>query len=147
MILKSKYDLNQKVWRILRDKKKTFVPCETCEGEGKVNLQNSKGILKSMTCPDCYGVKGKTKYLDDIIWRISNKILTIGKISITISNIEKTGGFDNIGCYKEGNDIKKLKYMAYETGINSGGIYDEETLFLSLKEAKERIEELNKGGD
>jgi hypothetical protein len=134
MKLETKYDLNQKVWLIRLQKERKFIECTACYGSGKVTL----GDDKSRTCPVCYGNRGNYRYLDNK-WQLISE-MTIGQIQHKIENIKSDGLFDNIGEYKEGNTKEEIKYMAYETGVGSGTLYDEENLFPSIEEAEKECE-------
>ena len=140
MNLKTKYDLNQIVWFIMQKNKTEFVECKACEGTGIVILKDDN----PRACPECFGRKGNTILLD-LEWFVERS-LTIGEIQTTITNLEKTGDFDNFGIYKEGENKQENKYMCYETGIGSGSLYYEKDLFPSIKEAQKECDKRNLTG-
>lgn len=92
-------------------------------------------------CPKCHGHGHLTVY-NDLEWAV-NGLLTIGEITVSVKNIEPDGMFDNIGHYTEECTTKKVSYMAYETGIGSGAVYDEDLLFPTDKQASAECDRRN----
>jgi len=122
MKFESKYNLDDTVYTIWSNQKQNIVKCPTCEGKGSYTLKDS--IERS--CPECYGRKTKTIFEKES-WKIQ-KTLTIGQIRI-----------------QETEEEKEIKYMCYETGIGSGTIYSEETLFATKEKAQKECDTINKG--
>ena len=138
MEIKSKYNINDVVWHISQDHPKVWVPCAACESTGSVVLKDGK----SRSCPECYGRLGATKY-EPQQWLVSGK-LTIGLVRVEVVNFKSTSMFDNVGEYEgEGKQRQKTEYMAYETGIGSGKIYYESTLFSTQEEAQTECDKRN----
>lgn len=138
MKFESKFSLNQKVYQISYHTEEKTVKCEACNGIGKITMLNGKQTI----CPECYGrcantIRGEQK------WFIENLQLTIGQCRGEITSIEKTGMFDNIGEYNSENITSAYQYMCYETGINSGTVYYEETLFDIKEEAQDECDKRN----
>ena len=52
--------------------------------------------------------------------------------------------FDNIGSYVKGGASFNVSYMCYETGIGSGTIHYEGSLYPTLEEAQAECENRNK---
>mgnify|MGYP001413957503 CR=1 FL=1 len=129
MKLTSKFDLNQQVYTIIQDRKTAWEECSTCDGRGKVTIKNEQH-----DCPKCRGSKGEYVYLP-LAWHVDGP-MTIGKIRYEVTNIEKTGMFDNIGEYAEGKDEHEVEYMCYETGIGAGTLWHEERLYTTAEEAQ-----------
>lgn len=138
MKINTKYSLNDRVFLIESKKEHFLLPCTACSGEGFIDLNNGKRHL----CPECYGRKSHTNYKSEK-WLPSME-LTIGKITASTMNIDKTGMFDNIGEYKEGNTTKEIVYMAYETGIGTGTNWPENRLFSDKEQAQVECDKRNK---
>lgn len=129
MIINTKYDLNQEVWKIRRDMEIKFITCAACGGSGRITLLDAKDRI----CPECYGRKGVNKNIA-MKWMVVG-IHTIGQVRATTTNIESDGMLDNVGSYKEGKTEEKVEYMCYESGIGSGTIHNEDTLFKTKADA------------
>jgi hypothetical protein len=139
MDIKTQFGINDKVWLINKEAKKEWEKCEACCGSGLVTLADNK----ERPCPECYTKGGKTVWLDQE-WTVARE-LTIGQVQATITNIESDGDFCNMGDHKEGGDVYKCQYMAYETGVGSGTCYHEESLFASEQEAQTECDLRNIG--
>lgn len=124
--MNTKFSLNDFVYVITRGGYDAFIPCETCNGAGKVELVNNG---KQISCPDCYGRKGNKKWIQDK-W-ICETFGKIGKIETQFYADE----------YERENEIR---YMLDSTGVGSGTCWKEEHLFLSFEDAKAECERLNK---
>lgn len=137
MKISTKYDINSKVFKISKRPSQKWIPCPSCGGSGKVTLLNGE-----RSCPDCYGRKGSIEYGDDG-WFADSTPITVGQIKACVQNIEKSGDFENYGTFKKGANTFSNEYMCYETGIGSGSIHYEGTLWHSLEEAEEECNRLN----
>lgn len=137
MLIESKYNLNQSVWAINKAQKKMFVSCQACTGTGEIRLADN--VLRR--CPVCYGSKSSTLYLD-VAWVVEPK-LTIGQIQGKVTNIRPESIFKNVGHYEQGLTECEFCYMAYETGIRSGTVYEQDRLFESLEKAQQECDRLN----
>jgi hypothetical protein len=137
MNIESKFGLNDKVYMIGFDHKQEWVVCSACAGSGKITLADGR----ERTCPECYGRLGSHIYLEQE-WQIKNT-LTIGEVRVSIKNIESDGEFDNIGHYEEGKTQLEEVYMAYETGIGSGTLWNGKNLFSTREEARAECEKRN----
>lgn len=141
MKFESKYNLNQRVWSIGRRPDNKTVKCEACNGIGKITLLNNK----ETHCPECYGrctntIYGVTK------WFVSDESYKIGQCRAEITSFKKTGCFDNIGEYNPEKMEKLYQYMCYETGIGSGSIHDEDTIYPTKEEAQAECDKRNLAG-
>ena len=137
MIFSTKYNINDMVYHIALRKKQEFVKCTACNAHGRITLLDGE----TTECPKCHGDGGKTQYLDEC-W-LMDRTLTIGQVRSKVTNMKKTGIFDNVGEFELGADKKEVEYMAYETGIGSGTIWREEDLFPSFAEATEECDKRN----
>jgi hypothetical protein len=136
MKLNSKYSINDSVVCIRNQQKQIFTECAACEGKGHVLLN-----AEHYSCPSCHGRKGENKQ-GKIEWQVTNR-LTIGQVTVVVTNIKKTGMFDNVGEYSKGKNKQETHYMAYETGIGSGSFYYEAMLWPSMEEAQAECDRLN----
>lgn len=138
MEIQTKYSNDDIVWLIVQQKGKQFISCSFCLGTG--NIKGNDGTER--TCPDCYGHKGKTEWLD-IKWQVKGP-LTIGRTGVEITGESKgfdpDSIFDNYGPQKYGY---KEEYMCQETGIGSGKLYEVECLFPSREEAQNECNKRN----
>jgi hypothetical protein len=129
MRIETAYAINDVVVPISVLSKETWVECPACGGTGKVTLRDGEH-----PCPKCYGNRGSKQYCDHC-WQITSPI-TIGQVRAVLTNLKKTGMFDNVGEYADGSDELEVSYMAYETGVGSGSVYYERNLFRSNADAQ-----------
>lgn len=122
MIVKTKFDLGQEVYKISFHTKSIRVTCKTCLGKGIVILKKEE-----FSCPKCnrLGFKNQTEPQE---WRVSGPY--------RIGNV-KTNLFEK---YINKNEIL---YMMDETGIGTGTIHREEHLMSSRKAAEKAAREKN----
>lgn len=139
MEIKTKFGINDVVFLIRNQTEQYREPCAACSSRGFIVLDDKK----ERRCPECYG-NGEFARHRPTKWRVI-QTLTIGKITAEAVNIRKMGDFDNYGEYEEGSTEFETKYMAYESGIGSGSVYDEENLFRTEEEAQSNCDERNKG--
>ena len=125
MNIQTKFSLNDFVYVITQGGYNAFIPCETCNGEGKVELVNSG---KKISCPDCYGRKGNRQWVQTK-W-VAETYGKIGKIDVQFYADD----------YEREN---KIRYMLDSTGVGSGTCWKEEHLFLSFEDAQNECERLN----
>lgn len=137
MQITTRYGINDSVYKINRKLTKKWIVCPACDGVGRVELKNGFRM-----CPDCYGNKGAWEYGSQA-WAVQEEPLTIGQVRAYVQNFKKSGLFDNVGSYCEGTDSKKVEYMCYETGIGSGSLHYEETIWPSQEEAQAECARLN----
>ena len=130
MDFKTKFNFGDKVYTIYKKHKTVFIPCEFCNGTGRIEGLNHKTRI----CPECYGNKGSNKNIG-LNWELGDDILTIGEIrvncrcsSISYYDTPFSNYGDQIERYEE-------SYMCYETGIRSGTIHSSNNLFISKDEA------------
>ena len=136
MKIETKFDFGDRVYCIKQDHEQVLEKCSFCAGIGSIN--GADGTRK--LCPECYGRKGKIVYKRKK-WLIRN-VLTIGQIKAEIqcAHDGEVSIFDNYGSQEE---KRKIKYMAYETGIGSGSVYDEELLFATREQAQAECDKRN----
>lgn len=119
MNIKTKYSLGDKVWRIWRGSKTCWKPCQLCAGEGRISLN---GITR--ICPDCYGNRGREEFLPQE-WLVEQQ-LTVGQVRAEITKKKR-----------------EIAYMAHETGVGTGSIHYEWTLFPTKEEAQANCDKRN----
>jgi RecJ-like exonuclease len=137
MKINTKFDINQSVWKIGRDQEQKRTKCQACGGKGRYVLLDNK----SRSCPECYGNGFKSEFLP-MKWRVT-VLLHIGRVNAKITNIVPDDIFDNVGHYEDGKTLEEYEYMCYETGIGSGSIHNEETLFDIKEEAETECDKRN----
>lgn len=124
MEIKTKFNLNDTVYPIVRHGYNGVKKCETCSGLGTVKINNTE---KEITCPDCYGRGGHEEWIPER-WVLSSDVGKIGKIDIELYAKKYTS-------YKD-----EYRYMLSSTGVGSGTCWKEEDLFLSSEEAIKECE-------
>lgn len=96
------------------------VPCKNCLGKGSWISVSPAGVKSQVTCPECQGETGANI---EMIKVPKVEKLTIGSVRINTADKGQV-----------------ITYMCEETGIGSGTVYDENSLFPSENEAlKESI--------
>lgn len=129
MQLKSNFNCGQQVWHRFIGTKESRVKCEDCGGDGY--LVSKSGSNQS--CRECYGHGYTSEWIKDV--PVINGPYTIGQIRIIYTaKSDRVSDFSNFGKQKEET---KVEYMVYETGIGSGQIYYEDSLFATKEEAEQ----------
>lgn len=137
MILTSKFDLNQKVWKIWRLTEVIGMPCAVCNGTGRLMLVNGNSVACTNSyfgTPRCDNGQVRTELV--FRWAITG-VLTIGQITMRAS-VQHT--------YESPRD-NATEYMCCETGVGSGTVHDENDLFAVQDEALEECARRNVGCD
>ena len=119
MIIKTKYKLGDITYKIFDYAEKSFVNCSACNGTGKVALEGTK-----YKCPKCYGFIGEWVFSESK-WRIVGAH-TIGQVRAEITR----------------EDLK-ITYMCEETGIGSGTVHYEDSLFPDRNSAQKECDKRN----
>lgn len=136
MILTSKYDLNQKVYKIWRLTETIGTPCGVCSGTGRLALVNGGSVpcTHAYKSPHCDNGKVRTELVHR--WAVT-AILTIGQVRAQ-ATVPR-------GCLSD--DDNGVRYMCYETGVGSGTVHNERDLFATRDEALAECEARNVGCD
>lgn len=137
MKIETKFDLGEVVISICRKQKRVQKQCDGCSGRGKITLDNKE----SRHCPCCYG-RGHDFIYETEKWR-QDKKLTLGKVSVSITESPGIDGEETFDNYKAQSD-REERYMAVETGIGSGTLYYAEDMFYSENEAQAECDKRNK---
>ncbi len=121
MKITTKYDLKDFVYPIKQGGYDEFINCETCEGKGIINVNNTK---KTILCPVCWGHRGHKKWKADKWYVCKESYGQIGKVVVEIYDKK----------YHDGK--KEYKYMLDSTGVGSGTLWYEDRLFASVEDAQ-----------
>ncbi len=125
MKIETKYSLNDVVFAIAKVACRGHVTCETCNGSCVVQIINSD---RKLICPDCCGTGIQDKI---VAYRWSPEAHgKIGKVQIELYSDE----------YEMENETR---YMLDTTGVRSGTVWKESSLFLSPEEAQRECDRLN----
>ena len=142
--IKTKFSPGDKVFKIQNKPQQVEVKCRFCGGTGTIlGLNGTNG-----ECPECRGRGGKSKWLPTK-WLVDSE-LTLGQVKVEITDSPGINGgcieqdapdlaFDN---YKP-QQSQHEKYMAVETGIGSGSVWEAENLFTTRQEAEAECEKRN----
>lgn len=120
MKIETKYNIGDLVYPIRNQQNKVHVVCPMCLDKGNITVNNFTRI-----CPECYGQR-QYKWLPtqwDVMYVDASRI---GKVKVEIFA-----------------ETKETTYMIEATGIGSGSIWDEDTLFLTSEEAQEECDKRN----
>ena len=137
MIFESKFNFGDKVFVIGYDREKTWQPCSFCAGIGIIIGKDDQ----TRQCPDCWNNKGKYVYGKQC-WTVG-QTLTIGEIKITDRCQHESEYDSDFNNYGDQTAMRKEEYMAYETGIGSGSVWEVKRLFATKIEAQEECNKLN----
>lgn len=144
LIVNTNFAQGEKVYYRLRlPSKKVLVTCPTCEGHKIVH------ILKTMPdgaraefelpCPDCGPSPTKPTGKKGILGpqRVVVRLGTIGKIEVSFYKAQPWYGRGRISSLLPQTPwgYMKISYMLVETGVGGGNVYDESSLYRTLKEA------------
>lgn len=133
MVVKTKYDIGQRVWVIWRENNFVPDPCPTCKGKGRVHVVES---AEEILCPKCYGrgTDRNGKGHDHFRWVVKHNSI-IGQIDVRKTRYEDEDGVQHIK--------DEIRYMIEATGIGGGSMWPEEVLFASEEEAMIEVKKRN----
>lgn len=122
-VLTTKYDMGQRVWRAHTTIEQKQHPCPDCLGTREWEVASPAGGAFKVECPRCAaGYQAERDLSLKYAWaEAAATPLTIGQIK---ASTEKGDEWDS------GN-----RYMCLETGIGSGSVYPEASLFETEAEA------------
>ena len=124
MKFESKYNIGDRVVPITRGQVKTWVPCGFCSATGRATGADGS----DQSCPKCYGLSGEYIYESEPSWHLADEIT-----SLCIGDVQMREGYRS-----------EERYMAEETGIGNGTIWDMDKIFPSKEAALEECEKRNK---
>ena len=141
MKIETKYSIGDKVVKIGFNRKQENVKCDACSGRGGLVLDNGD----TTRCPKCRN-RGFVTVWHDQVWQILGTY-RIGQVNAKITNIISDGDFDNVGHQGDDTDTKyEISYMCYETGIGSGTVHYENTLYENRYMAQNECNKRNFSG-
>lgn len=117
-----KFEIGQKVWLARYDRVQKELPCPDCLGTRKWKLTTPAGEEFDVTCKRCQSGYNNLPSLETVNWVGTTRQLTIGSVCIDTSLHSSDKG-------------EMVSYMCCETGVGSGNIYRESSLFMTEEEA------------
>ena len=126
-MIETKYSVGDIVWYASCTKTKKKHPCPDCKGSKKWKAISAAGREYEFPCPRCsasYHSRTEHTSLDYMYFSPSVRSLTIGSVQINTA------------------DENVVSYMCKETGVGSGTVYDEKSLFQTEAEAVAAAEEM-----
>lgn len=136
MELVTRFDLGQVVYAVRHVSAPVWVPCGFCGASGRVTGANGE----SRSCPECYGRRGEQEWLPTA-WRVAES-LTLARVRLEVTaspGLLGEGTFDNFMALSGREEL----YMAVESGVGSGTLWQAEDLFASVDEAEAACEVRN----
>jgi hypothetical protein len=119
--IETRYSIGDVVFAPSTIRHLTHIPCAACAGIGRLKLNGAP-----FACGTCHGYgsfPGPTEHTP------STRRLTIGQVRVTVGGDEE------------------CRYMAKETGIGSGQLWDENDFFSTEAEAEIRAREMTHIGN
>ena len=138
MEIETKFNINDKVWKINNRQIQVSIACSFCGGTGRI-----KGADESdRSCPECYGRQVNHRW-EDKGWTIcqENPQVTIGQVRCKFTG-EWNGSSDLWSNYGAQKEKYEEQYMCHETGIGSGTLHCASRLFATEKEAQAECDRL-----
>jgi hypothetical protein len=138
MLLKTKFDISDKIYHIFNQQKPYSEKCKFCDGYGYIfGINHEKS-----TCPKCYGRCGFTEY-KEVGYRICGSLFLDG-----CDNLKENPDIPEvltIGQIRVESTKNKSVWqcMCLETGIGSGSIYNLDDCFLTIEEAQTECDRRN----
>jgi hypothetical protein len=120
MNVTTKYNIGDTVWCVAIDHCERLMACETCDDTKQVNIKGD--VYK---CPNCVTNQNNKRWRKRFFVRGSGKV---GRV--TYEHTEARWSNDN-----SSDDIRRT-YMIDSTGVGSGSVWDEATLFPTKEEAQ-----------
>ena len=125
MIIETKFDLGQKVYKVLFIPTTLQIKCQTCDGKGQIFLHG-----EDFRCPK-YCDNGFRKETAPPKWEVGGPF-KIGKVGVQF--FEKP----------DEHNTNEITYMFYQTGVGSGTLHQEKDIFPSIDTAAREAERRNK---
>ena len=130
MQIDTKYNVNQKVFCIDKERRIIKKPCNICNGRGTIKLKGHNGKWKDYKCPECFGNGcGECKLVYVVHEAIVNRIRIGIKEKVTIS----------YRCIYDRDKDLHIKEKCKETSIADY----ENRIFATIEEAEAVCVELN----
>jgi len=124
MSIETKFNLGDKVWRIIDQRRYISVDCDICNCTGKVSIKG-----KNFDCPNCHG-EGHLKSLET-----SDKIVggpfEIGRIDVSVCNTLEYFNSENY-------QFNANKDFSTSARVGSGIFLQAEDIFATKEEAIEK---------
>jgi hypothetical protein len=120
-----KYIMGEKVWAYETFRDTELLPCPDCLDTRKWSVTFPSGQVEEVPCQRCssaYHGNNMPPRPTRVVFNVTTKQLTIGKISVTTKP------------NWESDD--PVQYMCHETGVGSGSIYSERNLFATQEDAQ-----------
>jgi hypothetical protein len=139
MNITTKFNLGDTVYFAFVDKVTKSTPCTACGGNKMLEVVPITGKPYMVDCRDCSGT-GRNDFID---LAPGARKLTLGQVTVCVVNSLGLDGEDTFDNYKPQSSYGE-RYMAVETGIGSGSVYNGEDLFSfeyeALDQAKIKVE-------
>lgn len=126
MQLATKYDLGQRVWAIYHDSQRVQAPCAACDGEGQLALVKGGAVQ----CRECYG-RRTVPTQRALGWRVRGPGV-VGKVTV-----------ERVAARYADDYPDRTVYMLDITGVGSGTLWSEDTLFPSEEDADAEVSARN----
>ena len=148
MRIETKFELGQRVCRIIKKRKAIRIPCPECGGVSEITTPaGGKLICRKCDMATYHGhEKGTVSSYEESAWLVFGGG-TIGRV--TVERYDYNGGnpdskFGNFAPPEPGSD--KEEYMLWETGVGSGTLYYAKDLFATKEEAQAECDKRNTEG-
>lgn len=142
MIIETKYNIGDQVVKIGFDRREEKIKCPACSGRGEIELDDGKMTM----CPKCWN-RGFVSIWHDERWQIRG-VMTIGQVMAKITNFVSNGDFNNVGHQGDDSNTEyEYSYMCYESGIGSGTVHYQDTLYTDYSSAQSECDRRNTDGD
>lgn len=129
--LTTKFAIGDKVFSAWTNITQKQHPCPDCQGTRKWDAISPAGKQYQFSCPRCSGSYNAS---DDISLRYSAHVPSVQELTIGSVRVDT-------------NDDHPVSYMCQETGVGSGTVHHEETLFATHAEATSAAEAMAKTRD
>lgn len=125
-VIETKFGMGDVVWHATTTVEHKKHPCPDCLGSRKWEAKSPAGGTFSFDCPRC-----ANNYMNNQALSLGYSEHTPAVSRLTIGLVRTFDGYDG-----------GHRYMAHETGIGSGALYDEDRLFATEEEAKQHAQAL-----
>ena len=119
MKYESIFSVGDTVWMVRHERFERIVRCSACRNTGKIKIGEEKFI-----CPKCGGRAAHSQSAGERFYVYDSSI--VGKVTVE----------DYPDNYRKDEPNPKFTYMVHATGVGSGQVWDQESLFGSKEEAE-----------
>lgn len=129
MKLVTAYDIGDTVYGVRILERQATDLCDICDGTERVAIVGHED--RTVSCPNGYHIDGQVR-VPGVLKVATIDLLTIGKVDASVRQM------DQHRVYLP--RVQEVRYMAWETGVESGTVWKEDSLYRTRAGAEAAVE-------